>query len=142
VSRIFPFLSGLLFTVGLVVSGMTEPAKIVGFLDFFGAWDPSMMMVTFGAVAVYMPVHRWVMRLRAPLFAPGFSLPTRQAVDPGLVIGAALFGVGWGLAGYCPGPGVASLGSASATVIVFVVAMLAGMAGFAVFERASRTSPQ
>lgn len=139
-NRIFPFLSGVLFSAGLLIAGMTQPAKIVGFLDFFGAWDPSMMMVTLGAVTVYMPVHRWVMRLQRPLFASGFSLPEQKHVEPRLLLGSALFGVGWGLAGYCPGPVVASLGTASTTVIVFAVAMLAGMAGFAALERA-KTAP-
>lgn len=138
-SRIFPFLSGLLFTVGMVIAGMTSPAKIVSFLDFFGDWDPSMFMVTLGSVAVYMPVHRWVSRRRAPLFAPSFSVPTRRHIEPRLLIGAAVFGVGWGMAGYCPGPGVASLGSASVTPIVFLAAMLAGMVAFVVIDRATGT---
>lgn len=139
-NRIIPFISGLLFTTGLVVSGMTQPSKIVGFLDFFGAWDPSLMMVTLGAVAVYMPAYRWVMRLQRPLFSPAFSLPTLQDIEPRLVIGAALFGVGWGLAGYCPGPGVASLASGNAAPLVFMVTLLAGMIAFAVFDRATRVS--
>jgi len=142
VTRIFPFLSGVLFTAGVVISGMAQPAKIVGFLNFFGAWDPSMIFVTTGAVAVYMPVYRWVKRLQAPLFAPGFSMPTRQEIDRSLVIGSVVFGIGWGLSGYCPGPGMVALGAGRTAVIVFMAAMLAGMAGFAMFERATRKSGQ
>jgi hypothetical protein len=130
------FLSGLMFAAGLALAGMTQPAKVIAFLDVFGAWDPSLGLVMFGAIAVYMPLFRWATRRQAPLFAPGFSLPTRRDIDPRLVIGAALFGIGWGLSGYCPGPAMASLGSLSAAAIVFVLAMIAGMVLFAVLVRA------
>jgi uncharacterized membrane protein YedE/YeeE len=138
VTRALAFLSGLLFATGLAVAGMTQPAKVIAFLDVFGSWDPSLSLVMLGAIAVYMPLYRWAMRLGAPLLAPSFSLPTRRDIDPGLVTGAALFGVGWGLSGYCPGPAVASLGSASGASIVFVGTMIAGMVAFALLERAVR----
>jgi uncharacterized membrane protein YedE/YeeE len=139
VTRAFAALSGALFAVGLAVGGMTRPDKVLAFLDVLGHWDPSLMLVMAGGIAVYMPLYRWAMRQQKPLLAPSFSLPTRQDIDPKLLIGAAVFGVGWGLAGYCPGPGVVSLGAGSAPAIVFVVAMLAGMGAFALLERATRT---
>jgi uncharacterized membrane protein YedE/YeeE len=138
VTRVFALLSGVMFAAGLVLGGMTQPAKVIAFLDLFGAWDPSLILVMGGAIAVYLPVHRLVLRMQTPLFAQGFSLPTRRDLDPPLILGSALFGVGWGLAGYCPGPGVASLGAASTATIVFVAAMLAGMVAFALYERATR----
>lgn len=140
-SRVFALLSGLLFAVGLALAGMTQPAKVIAFLDVtgaWGAWDPSLAMVMIGAIAVYMPLYRWAMRLQAPLLAPRFALPTRRDIDVRLVVGAAIFGAGWGLAGYCPGPALASLGSARAAPVVFVLAMLAGMVVFALVERAGR----
>jgi uncharacterized protein len=138
VTRALALLSGLTFAAGLAVAGMTQPAKVLAFLDVLGSWDPSLSLVMLGAIAVYMPLYRWAMRLGVPLLARSFSLPTRRDIDPGLVTGAALFGVGWGLSGYCPGPAVASLGFASGAVIVFVVAMIAGMVAFAALERAIR----
>jgi uncharacterized membrane protein YedE/YeeE len=138
VTRALAFLAGLLFAAGLAVAGMTQPVKVLAFLDVLGSWDPSLSLVMVGAIAVYMPLYRGAMRLQTPLLAPSFSLPTRRDIDPGLVAGAALFGVGWGLAGYCPGPAVASLGSASSASIVFVAAMIAGMVAFAMLERARR----
>jgi len=120
--------AGALFGVGLVVSGMTQPGKVVGFLDFFGEWDPSLALVMGGGVVVYFVGYRLVLRRGQPLFEPRLHLPTRRDVDLPLVGGAVLFGAGWGLAGYCPGPGIVSLGSGSGAAIVFVLAMLVGMA--------------
>lgn len=128
------FVSGLLFGAGLVVAGMTLPSKIVGFLDIFGAWDPSLGFVMVGAIGALFGLQRWILRSPAPRLAPRFALPTRSDIDAPLVIGAGLFGVGWGLGGYCPGPAVTSLASSSAAW-VFVASMLAGMASFTVYER-------
>lgn len=136
--NLIAFASGLLFAVGLAISGMTQPAKVVGFLDFLGDWDPSLMLVMAGAIAVYMPIYRLAMRRAAPLLAGSFSLPTRRDLDRRLIAGAALFGVGWGLAGYCPGPGLASLATLGAAPGVFVLAMIAGMLAFAAVERVLR----
>ncbi|MCA9625136.1 MAG: YeeE/YedE family protein [Myxococcales bacterium] len=122
-----PLLSGLVFAVGLSLGGMTQPSKVVGFLDFAGDWDPSLLAVMFGAVAVYMPLQRLIVKRPFPVLETSFSIPTRRDLDARLLTGAAIFGVGWGLAGFCPGPGLASLGAASGTAFVFVVAMLAGM---------------
>jgi hypothetical protein len=121
------FGSGLLFGVGLVVSGMAQPTRVIGFLDVFGAWDPSLLFVMIGAVAVHFTALRLIARQNAPLCASEFDQPRRTRVDGRLLIGAALFGVGWGLSGYCPGPSVVSLPSASTSVLVFVGAMAVGM---------------
>src|SRR5262245_52978645 len=111
-SALIAFSSGALFAVGLVISGMTQPAKVIGFLDFAGAWDASLAFVMVGALAVHLVAYRIVARRTAPVFANAFEIPTATAVDRRLVWGAAIFGVGWGLAGYCPGPVLVSLGSA------------------------------
>jgi len=121
-------LSGVLFSVGLVLGGMTRPGKVVAFLDFFGDWDPSLAFVMGGAASVYLATYLGAAKKRkAPIIAPAFHLPTRKDVDGPLVVGAALFGVGWGLGGFCPGPALTSLGSGSLDVVVFVAAMLTGM---------------
>lgn len=120
-------IAGLVFGAGLTVSGMIDPAKVVGFLDVAGAWDPSLAFVMLGAVAVTAVGYRTVLRRGQPMFEPNFSLPTRRDLDPTLFVGAGLFGVGWGIAGYCPGPALAGLGFLKAETIAFVGAMLAGM---------------
>jgi uncharacterized protein len=119
--------AGLLFGVGLTLAGMTRPSKVIGFLDFAGDWDPSLVLVMLGAIAVHVIAYRTIRGSAAPLFADEYSLPTRRTIDARLVIGSALFGVGWGLAGYCPGPALVSLGSGSVQAVVFVPAMLLGM---------------
>jgi uncharacterized membrane protein YedE/YeeE len=122
--RLLPLAAGLLFAIGLGISGMTQPAKVSGFLDFFGHWDPSLAFVMGGAVGVYFVAYRLVRRLRGPGFAALPSMP----IDARLVGGAALFGVGWGLSGFCPGPALASVGAGAHAALWFVPAMLAGMA--------------
>ncbi|MEW5852588.1 MAG: DUF6691 family protein [Myxococcota bacterium] len=126
-SHVTAFAGGLLFGVGLLVSGMTEPAKVTGFLDVSGAWDPSLALVMLGAIGVHAVAYRLIRRRPAPLFESTFHVPTRKDVDGKLLAGAAIFGVGWGLAGYCPGPGLTSLAGGSATSAVFVATMVAGM---------------
>ena len=121
------FISGLIFAIGLVLGGMTQPAKVIAFLDITGKWDPSLAFVMGGAILVYAPLYRLIRRRQAPFFASVFSMPTRLDIDPLLIGGSALFGVGWGLGGFCPGPAVVSLASGSPTVVIFVAAMLAGM---------------
>jgi uncharacterized protein len=121
------FAAGILFALGLGVGGMTQPARVLAFLDVAGSWDPSLAFVMAGAVGVYAAVFRLINRRSRPLLAPVFSIPTRRDVDPRLVCGAALFGIGWGLAGYCPGPGIVSLVTGRAEVVVFLTAMMAGM---------------
>ena len=122
------FLTGVLFAAGLLVSGMTQPAKVTGFLDVAGAWDPSLAFVMMGAIGVHFITRRLILRRDAPLFGTAFDEPPRGAVDLPLIVGAVIFGVGWGGAGYCPGPSLVSLGTGSMDALVFVVAMAGGMA--------------
>ncbi|MDH4458655.1 MAG: YeeE/YedE family protein [Nevskia sp.] len=119
--------SGLLFGAGLALGGMTDPGKVVAFLDVTGAWDPSLAFVMGSALLVTFPVFAWVRRSARPLFAERFQLPTRRDLDPQLQVGAALFGIGWGIAGLCPGPAIANLAAGSPEILLFVVAMVAGM---------------
>ncbi|MEM8836785.1 MAG: DUF6691 family protein [Pseudomonadota bacterium] len=121
------FIAGLLFSFGLIVSGMINPAKVIAFLDVFGNWDPSLAFVMAGAVIVNVFGFRLVTKRANPLFAEGFSIPTRSDIDRNLVVGASLFGIGWGLIGLCPGPAIAALSAAPGDAFIFVVAMLAGM---------------
>lgn len=121
-------LAGVLFALGLVISGMADPNKVVAFLDVTGNWDPTLMFVMAGAIAVHAPLSRLVRVRRAPLWEPVFHLPAQAKIDPHLIIGAALFGVGWGLSGYCPGPAIVSLGTGAVPVLVFTGTMLAGIA--------------
>ncbi|GAA4050538.1 DUF6691 family protein [Parerythrobacter jejuensis] len=128
IKRILPPLaSGTLFGAGLALGGMTDPARVRGFLDLFGDWDPTLAFVMGGAVIVMALAWRFQPRMAAPLFAEKFALPNRTELTPRLIGGAALFGIGWGVAGLCPGPGVAALVIEPASAAIFVVAMLAGM---------------
>jgi len=120
--------AGLIFGVGLGLSGMTQPPKVIGFLDVFGAWDPSLMFVMMGAIAVHFGLSRLIRRRVRPLLDTRFHLPTPRDVDRRLVVGSAVFGLGWGLGGFCPGPAIVTLGSGAMAAIVFVGAMAAGMA--------------
>jgi uncharacterized membrane protein YedE/YeeE len=119
--------AGALFGVGLVISGMTQPTKVIGFLDVAGRWDPSLLCVMAGAVGVFTLAFRWSGQRRAPFFAERFRPPAQRAIDARLIAGAALFGVGWGIGGYCPGPAVTSLGSGGVGTLAFVLAMLGGI---------------
>lgn len=119
------FLSGTVFALGLGISGMTRPIKVIGFLDFAGNWDASLALVMVGAIAVYFTAYRLIRRRSAPLLAEKFSVPERRDIDRNLIVGAAIFGAGWGLGGFCPGPAITSLASGAAPV--FVMAMAAGM---------------
>ena len=121
------FVAGALFATGLVVSGMTRPDKVLGFLDVLGRWDASLALVMAGAIAVHAVAYRLVLRRGSPLFDVRFHVPTRRDVDPRMLVGAAIFGVGWGIGGYCPGPGLVSAAGGGAAPVVFVVAMAAGM---------------
>lgn len=121
-------LSGVLFGAGLLVSGMTDPAKVVAFLDLAGAWDPSLAFVMGGAIGITLPVFQWVNRSSSrPLLGKTFHLPTRRDLDAPLIGGAVLFGIGWGVAGLCPGPAIANLYTLTPQAVAFVVAMLVGM---------------
>ncbi len=125
---VISLLAGVLMGLGLAVSGMIDPAKVLNFLDLAGDWDPTLVIVMASALVTTMAGYRLVLSRGVPLFAPSFSLPRRRDIDLQLIAGAALFGIGWGLAGFCPGPAVAALTSLRAEPFLFVAAMAAGMA--------------
>ena len=120
-------IAGVLFALGLVISGMTTPAKITAFLDIGGAWDPTLAFVMAAAIGVHAPLARVARGRRAPLFDTAFHWPTLRTIDPALAAGAVIFGVGWGLSGYCPGPALVSLGTGAVPVLVFVAMMTAAL---------------
>lgn len=128
------FFVGLLFAVGLGISGMTIPEKVIGFLDVTGGWDASLLFVMGGATTTYFLFYR-IVRGSAPIFGADFRIPTRRQIDKRLLGGATLFGIGWGLAGICPGPALTSLPILSADILIFVASMVAGMYAFTAFER-------
>ena len=131
--------AGLLFGLGLTVSGMVNPAKVLGFLDLAGDWDPSLAFVMGGAIPVAAIGFALARRRRTPVCDTKFAGPTKTAIDARLLAGAALFGIGWGLAGYCPGPALASLSFGGGKVVLFVASMLVGMALFQWLDRARST---
>lgn len=131
-------LAGLVFGLGLIVSGMANPAKVLGFLDLAGAWDPSLGFVMAGAIAVGMVAFFVAKRRMVSLLGAQMRLPTSRDIDHRLVGGSVLFGIGWGIAGFCPGPGLVSLGMGEIKALVFVAAMLAGMVVFELLERRGR----
>ena len=127
-SNIASFICGILFSIGLGISGMTQPQKVIGFLDVFGEWDLSLAFVMFGAVLSYLILQLWIQRnFSIPVLGGSFQITSRKDLDRSLIIGALLFGSGWGLGGYCPGPAITSLGSGSLNALLFVVAMGIGM---------------
>jgi uncharacterized protein len=127
--------AGAVFGAGLVVSGMTQPRKVLAFLDVFGRWDASLLLVMAGAIGVHAPLYRLVTRRAQPLFAARFEVPTRRDLDARLWLGAALFGIGWGLSGYCPGPSLVALASGRVGVATFVLAWACGSLAAVAFER-------
>jgi uncharacterized membrane protein YedE/YeeE len=124
---IVALLCGIVFGIGLAVSGMTDTAKVLGFLDLFGVWVPDLAFVMGGAVSVTLVAFRFVLKRETPLLAPGFSLPTSTTVDGRLLTGAAIFGIGWGVYGYCPGPAISALVYMDNKTFIFIIAMLGGM---------------
>ena len=120
-------IAGLIFGLGLVISGMANPAKVLNFLDITGSWDPSLAFVMGGAIAVTLPGFAFLRRRNAPLLAPKFQWPTRNDIDGRLLTGAGTFGLGWGLSGFCPGPAFTALSLAAPGTLVFVPCMLVGM---------------
>ena len=134
-------LCGLLFGLGLWISGMAEPAKIIGFLDMFGRWDPSLAIVMASAVAVTMLGYRFVLARPVPLLAKRFQLPAATRVDARLIVGSVLFGIGWGVGGYCPGPSLLGLSLGGAGAVAFVAAMIVGIAAVRGRDAQSTTTP-
>lgn len=128
-------ITGLVFGIGLIVAGMTNPAKVLGFLDLAGRWDPSLALVMAGAILVAFPAFRVAARRRQSLLGEPMHLPTATRIDRQLVLGSLAFGAGWGLAGFCPGPALASIATGAVQPLIFCAAMLAGMGIFELLER-------
>jgi uncharacterized protein len=136
--RLSEFIVGLLFGWGLLISGMTDPGKVIGFLDLTGSWDPSLALVMGGAIAVGFFAFGTAKKRTSNFLGGALHLPTSSDIDKRLILGALLFGAGWGLAGFCPGPGIVSMAAGQPKAAVFVVAMLAGMLVFEWMDRLSR----
>lgn len=136
--RLSEFAAGLIFGIGLILSGMTDPGKVLGFLDLAGAWDPSLALVMGGAILVGGVGFWWAQRRTNNLLGGELNLSQSNLIDRRLVLGSLTFGVGWGLAGICPGPALVSLGAGQPKAIVFVLAMLVGMGLFEWLERRKR----
>ncbi|SDK25887.1 DUF6691 family protein [Microbulbifer yueqingensis] len=129
------FVAGLLFGLGLLLSGMANPEKVLAFLDLAGNWDPSLGLVMVGAILVALPAFTWAKGRQRSLMNEALELPTRSDIDRPLVVGSLLFGAGWGLAGFCPGPAVVATGAGELKAVIFTVAMLTGMTAFQRFRR-------
>ena len=135
-NRAIEFAVGLLFGWGLLLSGMTDPGKVQGFLDLGGTWDPSLAFVMGGAILVGVFAFALARRRTSTFLGGALHLPTSRDIDQPLVVGALIFGAGWGLAGFCPGPGIVAMAAGEFKALVFVAAMLAGMLGFQLLDRA------
>lgn len=129
------FVAGAVFSIGLGLGGMTDPANVQGFLDFTGDWNPALAFVMGGALGTHALMRRFILKRRQPVLAPSFPSAPRARVDSRLLGGAAIFGVGWGLSGYCPGPAVTAVATLAPQALIFVGAMVAGMLAHAMFER-------
>ena len=139
-AALFALLAGLLFGLGLIVSGMANPAKVLGFLDLAGSWDPSLAFVMGGAIAIGVPVFLIARRRATSLLGLAMQLPASSAITLRLVLGSALFGIGWGIAGFCPGPALVAMGAGYGKAAVFVAAMIAGMLVFEIANRPKTAS--
>lgn len=137
-NRIVEFAVGLIFGLGLIVSGMTDPGKVIGFLDLAGLWDPSLAFVMGGAILVGLLAFAVAKKRTTSFLGGAMQLPTARDIDKRLIIGSMVFGVGWGLAGFCPGPAIVSMGAGEPKAFVFVLAMLAGMGLFELLESRPR----
>ena len=135
---IMAFIAGLIFGLGLILSGMTNPSKVIGFLDLAGSWDPSLAFVMSGAIFVGVIAFRFAKVGQKSFLGDVMHLPTASQIDLRLVLGALVFGVGWGLAGYCPGPALTSIAQGGSKPLIFVAAMICGMAIFEIIERMPR----
>jgi uncharacterized membrane protein YedE/YeeE len=128
------FISGLIFALGLGIAGMTRPQKIIAFLDIGGAWNPALIFVMGAAVIVFGVTYILIRKRNTPLFANEWHVPKSGPVSRSLIVGSLLFGIGWGLAGYCPGPAIVSLASFQTSSLIFVSSMIAGMLSFKIFD--------
>ncbi|MBV2168333.1 MAG: YeeE/YedE family protein [Bdellovibrio sp.] len=122
--------AGFIFALGLEISGMTQPQKVIGFLDIFGSWDPSLIFVMVGAIGLHCITYKLIRLRKAPLLSSDWYVPTKKEITPALIIGSIIFGIGWGLSGVCPGPAITSLASFEFSPLVFVASMLTGMCLF------------
>lgn len=122
-----PFVGGIIFAIGLALSGMTNPKKISGFLDLFGNWDPTLVFVMVGALIVHIIINKFISKRETPFFTKEFHIPTRKDIDARLIIGALIFGIGWAITGLCPGPALTSIVTGKTYVYVFFISMLLGM---------------
>lgn len=129
--NLIALIGGVIFSIGLIVSGMTNPQKVIGFLDIFGSWDASLAFVMGAAVIINFILFKFIIN-RKPLFADKHSIPSSRIIDKRLIIGSAMFGIGWGLVGICPGPGIVNLVTFDSSAIVFVISMITGMFVFKV----------
>lgn len=129
-TKISAFIVGLIFALGLGIGGMTQPGRVVGFLDIFGNWNPSLLFVMVGALIVHMSLYSLIRKRKTPVFASEFKIPTRTEIDRSLILGSVLFGLGWGLVGYCPAPAMTSIASLKLAPVIFVLSMLSGMVLF------------
>ena len=125
-SKIVSCISGIIFGIGLSVSNMINPEKVLGFLDLFGQWDPSLIFVMLGAIIISAPIFFLFRNKKKPLFADNFAMPTLKSVDKNLIIGSATFGIGWGMVGFCPGPAISSLALLNTYSLFFVLSLLGG----------------
>ena len=140
--RLSEFVVGLLFGLGLLLSGMTDPGKVLGFLDLIGPWDPSLALVMGGAIAIGVIAFALAKKRTVSFLGGAMRLPMSSEIDRRLIVGAAMFGAGWGLAGFCPGPALVSLASGQPKAAIFVVAMLVGMFAFELIDRRVQASNQ
>ncbi|RAQ42596.1 YeeE/YedE family protein [Arthrospira sp. O9.13F] len=140
--NIIVLVSGILFGFGLGLSQMMDRDRVLGFLDVVGVWDPTLIFVLGGAVGVTAIAFRFVLRLPHPLFSNKFYLPTRQDIDPTLIMGAAIFGIGWGIAGYCPGPAITALVLGILNPVLFIIAMIAGSLAYTLSSKLTGPGPK
>lgn len=129
------FSVGFIFSIGLGLSGMTQPQKVIGFLDIFGKWDPSLLFVMIGAIAFHFITYKIIRKRQSPLLSAHWHVPTKKQITPSLVMGSLIFGAGWALAGLCPGPAITLLSSKDKNIILFVVSMLLGMSLFKLVDK-------
>ena len=134
-SKIFSFISGLIFGIGLTVAGMVNPAKVIAFLNILGNWDPSLVFVMVGAIIFSAPFFYILKNKKKPFFNSSFQIPSRTNIDRNLIIGSSLFGVGWGLVGYCPGPAIASLAYSQVESAIFLFALFIGLYADRLYRR-------
>lgn len=135
------WLVGFIFSFGLGISGMTDPQKVIGFLDVFGSWDPALIFVMAGAIGVHIFTYRLIRKRQSPLLSPNWHVPQKSKITFSLVVGSMIFGIGWGLAGYCPGPAIVSIASFQISPVIFVIGMMFGMFAFKWSSRWYKLNP-